>query len=347
MRIVRNKYFLILLLLIITGGIIYWRNRSADNNNSKNGNTKPEPYTVEKMDLSSSLTLSGKVSAEEIVNLRFQTSGRLSWVGVKTGDMVKKYQTIAALDQRELKKSLDKKLNSYLSERYDFDQSRDDNLKNSDTAGSREERDEAKRILEISQLDLNSSVSDVELQSIALEYSRLFTPIEGIVTRVSSPYPGVNITPTSAEFEIVNPKTVYLSVSADQNEVVNIKPGMKVEMTLDSYPDEKLISTVSAVAFTPKSGESGTVYEVKVPIPDSSDLLKYRLDMTADATFFIEGKNDILAVPSSYLIQEDDKYFITTGTDSKKIKTAVTIGEEYDEYTEITSGLQAGDVIYD
>ncbi len=63
-------------------------------------------YKVKRQNLKESLTFSGEIDAEEKVTLRFQTSGRLSWVGVKEGDFVKKFQTIASLDQREVKKKL-------------------------------------------------------------------------------------------------------------------------------------------------------------------------------------------------------------------------------------------------
>ena len=63
-------------------------------------------YKIKKQNLKESLTFSGEINANEKVTLRFQTSGRLSWVGVKEGDFVKKYQTIASLDQREVKKKL-------------------------------------------------------------------------------------------------------------------------------------------------------------------------------------------------------------------------------------------------
>ncbi|HPA35669.1 MAG TPA: biotin/lipoyl-binding protein, partial [Chitinophagales bacterium] len=45
---------------------------------------------------------------------------------VKEGDLVKKGQAIASLDQRELKKRLEKELNDYMTVRWDFEQTHED-----------------------------------------------------------------------------------------------------------------------------------------------------------------------------------------------------------------------------
>src|SRR3989344_7921956 len=146
-------------------------------------------YTVKRETLQDILSLTGEVDASEKVSLHFQTGGRLSWVGVKEGDSVKKYQGIALLDKRQLQKSLQKFLNTYSKERRDFEQSTTDNDELA-IALSSDIRDRAKRTLENAQFDLDNSVIDVELQAIAKEYSFLYTPIDGIVTRVDAKEPG-------------------------------------------------------------------------------------------------------------------------------------------------------------
>ncbi len=59
-------------------------------------------------DIKKELTLTGQIEADNQVNLKFQTAGRLAWVGIKVGDRVKKGQAIASLDKRKLRKNLEK-----------------------------------------------------------------------------------------------------------------------------------------------------------------------------------------------------------------------------------------------
>ncbi|MFC1646940.1 efflux RND transporter periplasmic adaptor subunit [Patescibacteria group bacterium] len=333
----KHKFFIIIVAVI---ALIGWRFWVSDANPLTAATNAEDKYTVKKNNLKLTRTLTGEIDADEKVNLRFQTSGRLNWVGVEIGDMVEKYQTIASLDQRELKKNLDIKLLSYMNERWDFEQTREDYEDVMLT-------DAIKKVKEKSQFDLDDSVLDVELQSISLEYSNLWTPISGIVTNIEAPNPGINITPATAEFDIVNPDSVYLSVSADQNEVVGLDKDMEVELIFDSYIDETIIGKVDSISFTPKTGESSAVYEVKVKFPVDNSDFKYRIEMTADASFVVESKKSVLSVPTKAIKSDEKKDYVFMDKNGKKEKVYIKLGTEFDDDTEVSSGLNEGDVIYD
>lgn len=295
-------------------------------------------YKVSKQTFKQSLTLSGKVDATDKVNLHFQTSGRLAWVGVKPGDAVNAYQGVASLDPRDVQAGLQKRLNLYLKTRWDFEQLHDDTK---DTILN----DKLKRILEKAQFDLNNSVIDVELQHLAVEYATLVSPIAGVVTRVESPVAGVNITPTEAEIEVVNPLSIYLSVLPDQTEVTKLAPGMSVDIIFDAYPDEHVKGEIQTVSFAPKTGETGTVYEGRVRLAISNSSYRYRLGMTADASFVTSQKPDILAIPLSFIKQENGKRYVLKLANGKTTKTFLTLGEETDTLAEVTSGVSEGDTL--
>ena len=88
---------------------------------------KGKTLTVKKEDLKDSLSFSGVIEAREKVTLKFQSSGRLTWVGVKEGDRVKKFQGIATLDRESLKKTMENYMNTYLKERNSFENTHDTN----------------------------------------------------------------------------------------------------------------------------------------------------------------------------------------------------------------------------
>ena len=215
-KFLKKRWYLILILVLIAGFIFYKKNTASAAKN------KVDSYKIKRENLREVLTLSGEINAEEKVSLKFQTSGRLAWVGVKEGDYVKKYQTLASLDQRDIKNRLQKYLNTFVSQRLTFDQTKDDYW-NKQYDLSESIRKSAERTLQDSQYDLNNSVLDVELQSLTVEYANLWTPIEGIVIHVSAPFAGVNITPAGADFEVVNPKTLYFSLTAEQRYFINFK----------------------------------------------------------------------------------------------------------------------------
>lgn len=334
-----KKWWIVAICVLILASAL-WRHYSSVNAQKT---SKEKTYTVARKAIRKTITISGKVDAEEKATLRFQSSGRLIWVGVKEGDIVKKYQTIAKLDVRDVQKSLDKALRDYSKQRNDFEEmwrvtySGRSNPNDALT-------DTVKRILEKNQWDLDKAVLDVELKKLSVEYATLTTPISGVVTEVGVPYAGTNITPAQAEFTVINPASLYLSVLADQTEVAQLSASSSAEIVFDSYPDEIMNGWVASVAFTPKSGESTTVYEAKVMYP-LGGTAKYRVGMTADATFLLGEKPDAIVLPPKAIQKEKDQRYVTRLVGSKREKAPVSVGDETEKGVEILTGVADGDVI--
>lgn len=334
LKIFRKKKVLTVIVLLLIGGFLAYRNFSSGRAK------KVETAKVRQGDLKETMTISGTINADEHATLRFQTSGRLSWVGVKEGDYVQKYQSIASLDQRELQKELEKDLNDYLTARWNLDDAKKDTYKDIIITNP------IKRIIDKYQYTLNKSVLDVELQTISKEYANLWTPIEGIVTRVGSPYAGVNITAAQAEIEIVNPKTVYFSALADQTEVVSLSKAMMGNLVLDSYPEATFSGIIRDISFVPKTGETSTVYEIKFDFPFDNTDYKYRLGMAGDLTFVIKSRENILYVPNKFIKSQNGKKYVTVKKNGKDEKIDISIGMETDTETEIISGISVGETVY-
>jgi len=334
----KKRWYLALIVIIVIG--VYFNQKSTAQAKKEKNTT----YTIKRQDLKETLSLSGQIDADEHVILRFPISGKLVWLGAKEGDKVKKYQGLASLDLREVQKKMQKTLNDFSKERRDFDQSQDNNERVGDQP-TREAGDAMKRLLEKAQYDLNNSVLDVELQDLAKEYSYLYTPIEGILVRSDVKYPGVNITPSGAEFEVINPQTIYFSATADQTDVIKLKENMKGDIIFDSYPDDTYKGDISQIGYTPKTGETGTVYEVKIKMGDQGSEYKYKMGMTGDIEFVIGGKSNVVAVPSLYVKSEGEKKYVWKVANGKNEKTFIKIGLEADSSYEVLSGLREGDIV--
>lgn len=347
MRLPNRRFVIIVVVVAAVTAVAAWKFNEYRTKAVAEKKTQ-ESVTVRRETIRETLTISGHLEADEKTTLRFQTSGFLSWVGVKVGDRVSRYQAIASLDREELKKRLQKYLLSYQKNRWDFDQTKDEyqDPEQKYWGLSQEARSKIDRALDKSQFDLNSSVLDVEIQNIALNYATLTTPIAGLITKADSPFAGVNITPSQAEFEVINPASLYLSVLADQTEVIKLSQDMAADMTFDAYPDRTVHGTVTDISYTPKEGETGTVYEVKLSIPDK-ETTSYRLGMTADALFTTGEKKDALVIPSKFIKSENGKSYVTKGVGNAREKVFIQTGIESDSNVEVTSGLSEGDILYD
>lgn len=334
----KKRWYVIAVIIVIAGYFLYRYQTSIAQTK------KLTTYTVKRKTLTDLLALSGQIDADEHVVLRFPVSGKLVWLGAREGDTVKKYQGLASLDARDVQKKMEKTLNDYAKERNAFDQSRQDNQRIGDQS-TREAGDTMKRLLENAQYDLTNSVLDVEIQKLAQEYSYLYSPIEGILVRVDAKYTGVNITPATAEFEVVNPKTIYFSATADQTDVIKLKEGMTGSITFDPYPEDTYQGVISQIGYTPKLGETGTVYQVKMKLSDQGTAQKYKLGMTGDAEFPVGEKVNVIVVPSRFVKSEGDKKYVTKLVESRQIKTYIKTGMEVEGDYEVLSGLNEGEKV--
>lgn len=341
-----KKIIIIVIVLFISGFSIYKANASTKTSEISKFNEKKETVVSPKREtIKEEITLTGSVDASTKANLQFQTSGQLAWVGVKVGDKVKKYQAIASLNKEVLKKQLQADFNTYRSALATFDDTQDDYKTEKDNLTL---TDDMKRILVRSQNTLDNSVINYELQDLAIKYATLTSPINGIVTDVEQPNSGVNITPASATFSIIDPTSIYFKAQIDQEDVTRVKVGDKTTITLDSFPNKNFESEVTYISFTPVSGQTSTVYEIRFKLVgnDNQDI-SYRLGMDGDAVISLRQVENALTLPADAVRQDKDETYVLIKTADNQILTKKTVktGIETDDTIEILEGLSENDQV--
>ncbi|MEK9143452.1 MAG: efflux RND transporter periplasmic adaptor subunit [Patescibacteria group bacterium] len=299
---------------------------------------------VQRTTFEKTITSSGKTKAKKSVDLKFQTSGKLTWVGVKEGDRVTAYQAIASLDSREVQKNLEKALRDYSSERNDFEETwrvTYKGMKNPDTALT----DTVKRILEKNQWDLEKAVLDVELKHLSLEYSSLLSPISGIITGIDTPVAGVNITPASAVFVVVDPDSLVFEASVDEVDVGVVALGSMATVMLDAYPNTLFEGKISSIAYAAKTSSGGaTVFPVEIALTASSSP-PLRIGLNGDVSIYTSSIPQALVIRSEAIREEGDKSFVYKKTSSGYSKVFVEIGERSDSSIVIRTGINEGDEV--
>lgn len=319
------------------GGVAYTKSKQAAKTAAS-----VETTVVKRAMFTKTVTSSGKTKSSKSAELKFQTSGKLTWVGVKEGDRVEANQAIAKLDAREVQKNLENELRDYSKQRHDFEEMwrvTYKGTKDPQTALT----DTVKRILEKNQWDLEKAVLDVEIKHLSVEYATLMTPIAGIVTRVDTPVAGINITPATAVFEVVDPDAVVFEASVDEVDIAHIAAGSRATIALDSYPDTPFDGAVTKIAFAAKTSSGGaTVFPVEVSIATSSAV---RIGMNGDVTIEAERQADVLVVPSE-AVREDEKGSYVYKKDGKTFKKVpVGLGTQSDGEVVIRSGVHEGDEV--
>jgi RND family efflux transporter MFP subunit len=341
----RHKKKIILALILIL--VLFFGLRQSQAKKRKNpaffNPQKDIIVTPQLKTIEDTLTLSGSIDAHDKAEVNFQTSGRLAWVGVKEGDRVKKWQSLASLDRQELRKQLEISFNNYQSQLSQFDDTQDKYKQEKEALIL---TDEMKRILARSQFALDNAVINYELNDLAVKYATIWSPINGIVVSVAQPHPGVNITPANSSFIIVDPASVYFKAEIDEDDLSRVRIGQPATVEIDAFPDDSFDSEITQIAFTPIIGQSSTVYKIDFKLPVDNQDLRFRLGMSGDVKIILKQEDNVLVVPIDALNQEDDNYYLWVKTNNSNLeKKEVTIGIETDEEVQIIQGINPDDQI--
>lgn len=301
---------------------------------------KVETVTVAKGDIVETVSASGEVDAYEKAELTFQGSGKLAWVGVKEGDVVKKYQAIAKLDTILLNAAYQQSINTYTSLNAAAQKAEDD-VKNH--ASDETYAQKATRIA--AQAARDNAYDAMKAAEQSLKFATITAPFDGVITSANPSFPGSNVTYATAVYSLVNPETFYFSTEVGETEISKIKVGQKVTLSLDAYPDEEFESVVESIGISSVvTSTGGTAYKVKIALPKKEGV-DFRLGMNGDTEIVTNTYSDTLFVPSDSVIEEDSGNYVWVvngGGRVKKVK--VTLGASSVDKNEIKDGLKEGDL---
>lgn len=324
----------VLAVLIVIAIVVFFLTR-----NNPNGNGS-KTQKIQRGEVISELILSGTIEARKRAVLNFPASSTMSEILVDEGDRVEKGQRLGKIDTTSLNASVMQAQWALREEQATVDRVYDQ-LKGKATTETYTEK-ETRTTAEVARDNAYESL--VKAQK-ALRDAIFYAPIDGIVTQVGVETIGASTTLGSVAFEIVDPTTLYFSVTADQTEIGQLAVGQKVQITLDPFEDQPIDAIVSSVGFAPKTGEAETIYEVKVDFGNLDNWQdSVRVGMTGDAKFSLKRVDNVLYVSPRFIKSDvDGKYIVTS--DGKKVP--VTVGIEGEERVEITGNIKEGDSVLD
>lgn len=327
-----RRLFIFILIILLAAGVLFWRLSRPKTSLFKT--EKVQQGTVTK-----TISASGKVTSQEEIELKFQTSGMLTWVGVQEGEPVQSWQAIAQLDTRELQKNLEKYLRDYAKERNDFEQDRQVTYKDQIMTET------VKRILEKNQWDLDKAIMDVEIKDIALKFATLVTPISGIVTQIDTKVAGVNITPATAVFKVANPEKMIFKANIDEADIAGIIAGLTAKISLDAYPDQEFIGKIDKIDFSSvTTSGGGTAFSSQITLPENKNL-RFKLGMNGDAEIILEQKDEVLNISTEAIFKKGEKSFVWLIKNGRATRQEIRTGLATDEKTEVIEGLKEGEKI--
>ena len=359
----RKRYIIAAITAIVIAGLIIFFVARGKGKPSKD----EESFITKRGGVTHFTEQTGIIKAQvgAIVKVGTRATGVLTRLKYQVGDYVKKGELIATIDDRELlankrnleaqieeqKKDLEVKNAQYLYNKNDFE--REERLLEKEFT-TKDAVDKAKKELDIAaaQVELGKAkvkgaVEKLKALEVSLSYTKIYTPISGYVSTVSTQEGETVVSGLSAAIliTIIDPSKLEMWIYVDETDIGRTKPGVKVEYWVDTYRDKRFSGKVDMIYPQPEIKDNIVYYLAIVKI-DPKDAALLRPEMTTHVRIIVEEKTNVLVVPNNAVRFEEGKnvVYINRGKD-KAERRAVTPGIRDDNFTEIVSGLAEGEQI--
>ncbi len=183
----------------------------------------------------------------------------------------------------------------------------------------------------------------------AYKMAPLLAPLDGTII-VRAVEPGQTV--TTADPVVVLSDRLIVEALVDETDLALIALGQKAGIQLDAYPKETFWGKVDHIMYESKLTNNVNVYAVDI-LPEKIPPA-FRSGMTANVTFIVKERKEVLLAPSEAIVEWPRKvpkpknaefaaYEKTFG--GKLVPLPVRIGDSDGRVTEITEGLSDGQEI--
>lgn len=165
------------------------------------------------------------------------------------------------------------------------------------------------------------------------------TRTSGVVTRIGA-RPGAQVSPGESIVTIQGLAQVLVLAEVPESSLGNIRVGQPAEISFPAYPGDVRQGRVDYI-FPSLNTQSRTA-QVRITLPNPAGRLK--AGMFANVT--VQGTGGMATVvPSEAVIDTGRRQVVVVRRGGSFIPQEVRIGRDYDRWTEITQGLQRGEVV--
>lgn len=320
------------------------------------------PMTVElgavkRGNLAAHLTVVGNLIGLQTVDVAPRVQGRLISVSVDMGDPVRRGQTIARVEDREIAEQVRQAEASMEVSKATIRQ-READLKvaelNFDRSKNLFERQllakqalddaESRYLAAVAQVDLakaQQSQNDARLQELKfnLQNTIIASPVDGFIGKRNVD-PGAMVSTNTAVASVVDISRLKLVVNVVEKDLRMVNAGDVGVVEVDAYPGETFNGRIARVAPVLDPATRTASIEIEIPNPG------YRLKpgMYARITLTVEERKNVLVAPKIAVIDFENRRGVwVPGEDTRAKFVPVELGIEGTDTVEIVSGLNEGD----
>jgi len=320
------------ILVLLIGGVV---GLTAAKKAKKVVEVRMEKVAVR--DLVAVVTASGKIKAQTQVDVSSDIQGRITRIGVKEGDLVKKGEFLIQIDpsQYDALVSRQKALlagseGELIRAKANRDQAKrllDRSLelqKSGTDLVSKEQVETAQTNYEVAIANYNSSKASVDQARAALEEAQsnlrkttIVSPIAGRVVRLAVEegevaVPGTFSKETGLLMTIADLSVIQAKVQVDETDVVRLSIGDSVDVSIDAFPDTSFVGHVTKIGNSAKlvtgqsTGTSDRAVDFEVEVTLQKPPVDIRPDLSCTARVVTDTRTGVLSIPIIALTVRDN-----------------------------------------
>src|SRR5690554_2145648 len=303
---------------------------AANNTAGSSGPLPVEVVQIQPQKWEKNLSVTGNGIPNEALELRAGTSGLVTEITYKEGEVVKKGTQLVYLNDDELTAQKDR-LN-YTRKLYEGQENRQKQLLERE-AISQEEYD-------IVLNQFNTNVADINLIDALIRQTVIRAPFDGVIglRQISE---GSVITPADIIVNVVNIDPIKIDFSIPERYANIVKQGSRITFTNAAVEGES-VGQVYAIA--PNIDAATRTLQLRAISPNKDR--KFLPGMFVGVKLNLNVNEEALMVPAESLIPELDGYkvFVANG-DNVIEEVKVSIGIRTERAVQVTDGLKAGDLV--
>ncbi|WP_375258102.1 efflux RND transporter periplasmic adaptor subunit [Citreimonas sp.] len=269
----------------------------------------------------------GTVTPRRRVELRPTVSGRVTEVGVDSGQRVEAGDLIVQLDDRAQRARLAGAEATLEEARQNLN--RIEELADSNTVANQQ--------LEEARATFGRAESDVLAAQAALEDRRIEAPFAGTLGLVSVDA-GAYLSPQDVIAPLSDLSVVQVDMALPERYFGRVSRGQTVDLTVPAYPDQEFEGTVTVR----EAGidEASRSFDVRAEIDNPDRMLVGGMFAQSRLVF---DTDEGLAVPDDAIISEGSVTYVYTVADGQAQRQEITTGASIGALTEVVEGLSADD----
>lgn len=334
------------------------------------GRTKPVKIIVKTVDRgqvqdTATNTRAGTLKACNRAGLSPSTGGQIAQLSVEVGDTVKQGQLLLELWNDDLRAQVDlasseaksaealSRQACVLSEVAARDAQRQRVLRQqgltTEEAADKANGDARAQQASCDAARANAAVSRsrVAVARATLDRTRLTAPFAGVVAEINgeigefvTPSP-VGI-PTPPAIDLVDIQCLYVLAPIDEVDAPAIRVGMPVKISLDAFPKQQFNGKVRRIApYVLAVEKQARTVDVEVSFIDPTATRDLLPGYSADIEVILKEETNAVRVPTEAIL-EGNKVLVF-GTDQQLRQRSIATGLSNWEFTQVTSGLDAGE----